>query len=147
MPVQGLLEVGGKELELSLPMPGLVELSQLREVVEQPVAAERGQLDPPEPPRHGERLLGQAATLVSVVRMQQRRVAAHQGCREWLGLAKPSRHVDRVIRQLAGAARPPRRNPGLRPAGPEPPAEPPGPPPPPPRRPRRGPPPPGGGGA
>src|SRR3954452_6058387 len=101
MPVQGLLEVGGKELELSLPMPGLVQLSQLREVVEQPVAAERGQLDLPGLPRHGERLLGQAATLVSMVRMQQRRVAAHQGCREWLGLAEPSRPFDRALRQSA----------------------------------------------
>src|SRR4051794_11192363 len=100
MPVQGLLEVGGKELELSLPMPGLVQLSQLREVVEQPVAAERGQLALPELPRHGERLLGQAATLVSMVRMQQRRVAAHQRCREWLGLPAPPRPVDPAPPQL-----------------------------------------------
>jgi hypothetical protein len=105
MPVQRLLELHGKELKLAVPTPSLIQLSELREVVEQPVAGERARLDLPEFPRHGQRLLGEPATLQSMVRVQQRRVEPHQCRRECLGFAKPPRHLDRLDRQLARACR------------------------------------------
>ena len=78
VPVERLLELGGDQLQLGVPAPRLLELAQLGEVVQQPVARQRRQLGGLQLAGEGERLLADPAALVRVLGVQQGGVPAHQ---------------------------------------------------------------------
>ena len=97
VPVERLLELGRDAFELGVPPARLVEIAELGEVVEQPVAGERCQLGILELAGQGEHLLTDAAALRRMVDVQERGVAAHQGGGERRRLGQPPRHVERLV--------------------------------------------------
>src|SRR5690349_17538649 len=78
VPVERLLELRRDPLELRMPLARMLELAELGEVVEQPVAAEGSQLGILQLAGHGDHLLPDPPTFGGMLDVQQRGVATEQ---------------------------------------------------------------------
>src|SRR5829696_9778822 len=97
-----MLELLGKLVELGLPLPRLVQITHLGEVVEQPMTPQRAELELSQLAGHRECLLADPSALVRVLGVQKCRMPAHQRCREPTCLTESPCHGGRLGRKLAG---------------------------------------------
>jgi hypothetical protein len=101
--VKRLLELAGHAVELGVPTARFVQLAQFGEVVEQPVASQRPELERAQLAGQGQSLLADPPAFCRVLGLQKRRVEPHERSSERARLAEPTGHVERLGRQLSGS--------------------------------------------
>jgi hypothetical protein len=99
------LELLGECVELGLPTPCRIQIAHLGEVVEQPMARQRAELELSQLAGHRQCLLADPPALMRVLGVQECRMPPHERCREPACLTESPRHADRFSRQLVGTLR------------------------------------------